>query len=530
MPKKSTKANIKANIKANTKADFQAHALPKASIRSSGVLLHVSSLPSRFGIGEMGSSARTFVDWIAQAGISQWQVLPLVPAGDGNSPYCSWAAFGGNPLFIDLETLAEWNLLSEKDIENPPLFDLARVEFEKVNAFKTPLLRKAAQALFNNIKHPLQRAFENYKKEQNHWLPDAALFYVLREQQDKKSWWLWKKEFRDRDPKALAAARKKHANEIEIEMTLQFFFDTQWKDLKNYCARNKVAIVGDIPIYVGADSVDVWANRNLFKLQPSGFPQKIAGCPPDAFSQTGQLWGNPVYNWTEHQATNFSWWISRTKRALQHADIVRIDHFRGLAAYWEIPCQDKDARGGKWVEGPGHSFLNSIKKSLGYLPFIAEDLGFIDEPVIELRDTHQLPGMMILQFAFGTNATNEHLPHNAERNRVMYPGTHDNETLLGWWNNLSENARVHMRNYLGLPYADDREVTKSMMRTVLASIANSAILSMQDILGMDNCGRMNIPGTEGPHNWSWRMPCGSLGLHVARELHSWNELYGRLPK
>jgi 4-alpha-glucanotransferase len=495
--------------------------------RLAGILLHVSSLPSRYGIGDLGAAARSFVEWIADAGISLWQVLPLVPAGDGNSPYCSWASFGGNPLFIDLEALVQWQLLTENDIATPPLFSQSSVEFQNVAAYKMPLLQKAAKNLISNSKHPQHKAFVAYQKKQNHWLSDAALYYVLRENNKNNPWWQWPKDLRERNPVALNAARKKHAQDIAIVMALQFFFDTQWRDLKDYCAKNNVAIVGDIPIYVGGDSADVWANKELFKLKPNGTADKVAGCPPDAFSQTGQLWGNPVYDWKQHTETDFAWWVSRAKRALEHANVVRIDHFRGLAAYWEIPGQDTDARGGKWVKGPSHAFLNALKNALGGLPFIAEDLGYIDEPVIELRDNHQLPGMMILQFAFGANAANEHHPHNAERNRVMYPGTHDNETLIGWWKNLPENSRIHMRNYLGISHSDEREVAKAMMRTVLASIANHAILPMQDVLGLDNSARMNTPGTEGAHNWSWRMAPNSLGAHLAQELAMWVDMFGR---
>jgi 4-alpha-glucanotransferase len=495
--------------------------------RTAGILLHISSLPSEFGIGDLGVHARAFVDWMSHAGFTLWQVLPIVPVGEGNSPYCSPTAFGGNPLFLCLHTLVEWKLLAQKDIATPPLFDLNQVEYKGVLAYKMPLLKKAAQNLLANPKHKLFKDFQNYKKKQSYWLEDSALFSVLRERNNNTQWWNWPKELRNRATEALASARKKYATEISETMALQFFFDLQWAALKSYCAKNQIALVGDIPIYVGGDSADVWANPQLFKLGANGTATKVAGCPPDAFSQTGQLWGNPVYNWKEHENTNFSWWISRAKRALEHAHIVRIDHFRGLAAYWEIPAEDTDARGGKWVKGPSHAFFEALQNAFGSLPFIAEDLGYIDEPVIELRDTHNLPGMMILQFAFGSNAANEHLPHNAVRNRIIYTGTHDNETLVGWWNNLSENARTHMRNYLGAHHADTREVAKSMMRSVLASIANHAVLPMQDVLGLDNSARMNTPGTDGSHNWAWRMGHDSLGSHLAKELRALIELYGR---
>jgi 4-alpha-glucanotransferase len=495
--------------------------------RTAGVLLHISSLPSIHGIGDLGTEATSYADWLSSAGFTLWQVLPLVPAGDGNSPYCSLAAFAGNPLFISLEKLLEWKLLKDADLENPPLFNLERVEFSSVAEYKMPLILKAAKAFIKNPKHPLHKNFLNYKKNEAQWLDDATLFQLLREENANKRWWLWKKDIRDRDPKALAAARTRLASKLEEQKAIQFFFDEQWRLLKSYCTSKNITLVGDIPIYVGGDSADVWAHRHLFKVSSDGQATKVAGCPPDAFSQTGQFWGNPVYNWKEHKRTGFDWWIRRVRRALQHTELVRIDHFRGLAAYWEIPATDKDARGGQWVEGPSHDFINAMHKALGHLPFIAEDLGYIDEPVIRLRDDHNLPGMMILQFAFGDRNTNEHSLHAAKPNRIMYPGTHDNETLLGWWENLSENARTHSRSYLGLSLSDKHDVAHAVIRATLASIANHAIVPMQDILGLNNSARMNTPGTEGPQNWSWRMSAGTNGTHLAAKYLSLNSLFGR---
>jgi 4-alpha-glucanotransferase len=497
------------------------------TVRSAGVLLHITSLPGRFGTGELGTEAHAFVDWMAEAGFTLWQVLPPVPAGKGNSPYCSWTAFGGNPMFISLDWLVKHELLAEKEIAAAPLFPEDRLDFAAVTAFKLPLIRKAAASLVGNKSHRLKTSFENFCRKHADWLDDAVLFSLLSERYGEKPWQQWPTQLRDRAPATLVAEQKKLAREIAREKAIQFFFETQWHELRAHCKKRGVALVGDIPIYVGLDSSDVWTHRALFKLDKQGNPTSVAGVPPDAFSQTGQLWGNPVYEWPRHKAQSFAWWIARMERALELTDIVRIDHFRGLAEYWDVPAGDCDARRGKWLPGPGHALFHALKAHFGSLPIIAEDLGYITADVHELRDAHNLPGMSILQFAFGSTGESEHQPHTYPRNRVVYPGTHDNETLIGWWQNLSENTRVHARRYLGLHSGDPRAVAECMLRHSLLSHANLCIIPMQDILGLGNEARFNSPGTEGPHNWSWRMSKNGLGTFLATEWRERIALYGR---
>ena len=503
--------------------------------RSSGILLHPTSLPGGFGVGDLGPEAYKFVDFLVSAGQSLWQVLPLGPTGYGDSPYACYSAFAGNTLLISPERLVEQGLLSSSDLTSLFAHARDRVDFGAVHQTKEQLLRRAYQHYTKTTDTKLRSAFETFAQREAHWLDDYALFRALKDAHNGVAWNEWEPSLVRRTPAALERAGQQLLEEIEAQMFYQFLFFEHWFALKQYCNEHGVKIVGDLPIFVAQDSADVWTNPDQFKLDKNGRPLVVAGVPPDYFSSTGQLWGNPLYNWERMEADGFKWWIERVRATLKVVDIARVDHFRGFAACWEIPGGDKTAERGQWVEAPGRELFTTIRNTLGELPIIAEDLGVITPDVVTLRDDFGFPGMRILQFGFGGDAKNIDLPHNYVTNVVAYTGTHDNDTTVGWFESVAgegstrtatqiERERQFCLDYLN---SDGKEIHWDFIRAVLASVANTAIVPLQDVLGLGTEARMNLPNsTEG--NWSWRHRAGVLTDAIAFRLKQLTTLYGRL--
>jgi len=489
--------------------------------RESGILLHPTSLPGPGGIGSFGAEARRFVDFLAIAGQSLWQVLPLGPTGFGNSPYSCYSAFAGNPLLIDLD-----ELVVEGDIEKRELrtdFPDERVDFPRVEAYKYDSLRRASENFFAGGDNSRKEEFQRFC-DTNSWLHDYALFMAVKAANHGKSWRLWPEGIARRTSSALEEYSCSLAPAVGKQKYMQWQFFRQWEKVKQYANANEIEIIGDIPIFVAYDSADVWVNPHLFHLDEHGRPLVVAGVPPDYFSETGQLWGTPLYNWEVTAFHGFSWWVERMKSALFLYDRVRIDHFRGFEAYWEVPATEKTAVNGRWVKGPGEALFNALIDSLGPLPVIAEDLGVITPDVKALRDRFGFPGMKILQFAFDSGPDNSYLPHNYERNAVVYTGTHDNDTTAGWFAGLPAKEKKQIRDYLG---SDGKDIVGDLIRTALASVANMAVIPLQDILKLDSSARMNLPGTR-CDNWSWRLLADDIkGEHRTR-LHDMTKMYGRL--
>lgn len=502
--------------------------------RSSGILLHPTSLPGNFGIGDLGAEAYRFVDFLSASRQSLWQVLPLGPTGYGDSPYQSYSAFAGNTLLISPERLVGESLLDANDLQGASALSAERVDYGSVIKFKTALLEKAFARFKQSKDRTLRADCEQFSEQHFSWLDDYALFRALKEAHQGKPWNEWQPEFARRDVNALAMARENLREQIDAQKFYQFLFFKQWAEIQAYCHERGIRIVGDIPIFVARDSADVWTQPEQFKLDEGGNPQVVAGVPPDYFSRTGQLWGNPIYNWERMRADGFRWWIERVRATLELYDIVRIDHFRGFAASWEIPGGDLTAERGQWVNVPGHELFTAIKRALGDLPIIAEDLGVITPDVERLRDKFGLPGMRILQYAFGGDAKNIDLPHNYIRNCVVYTGTHDNDTVIGWFKSVAgagstrdasqiERERKFCLDYLN---SDGHEIHWDFIRAVLASVADTAIIPLQDVLGMGTEGRMNLPNsTQG--NWAFRYRAEALTDDLAERLRHLTELYGR---
>ncbi len=484
--------------------------------RSSGILLHPTSLPGRYGVGELGSEAVGFLDFLSGAGQTLWQVLPLGPIGEGNSPYQSYSAMAGNPLLISLDRLAERGLLDRDLLARAPELDPARVDYPAAIGFKERALR-AAYARFRP-----SAAYERFCQEQSDWLDDYALFMALKESHDGAPWHEWEPEMVARSRAALNRARGGLAERIEYHRFVQYLFSRQYEDVRRQASSRGIRIVGDVPIFVAHDSADVWAHPDLFQLDALGRPTVVAGVPPDYFSATGQLWGNPLYRWDVMARDGYAWWVRRLRMATALYDLVRLDHFRGFEAYWEVPAADTTARRGRWVKGPGAAFFESVRRQLGGMPFIAEDLGVITPEVEELRDRFGLPGMKVLQFAFSDPAS-PYLPHNYTRNCVVYTGTHDNDTTLGWWDTLGRNERSFVHRYLG---RKTRDVAWDMIRLAMSSVAEMAIVPLQDVLRLGSDARMNLPGTESG-NWEWRYKPGALTSELREELRTLTRTYGR---
>jgi 4-alpha-glucanotransferase len=493
--------------------------------RAAGVLLHVTSLPGPHGIGDFGPDAFHFVDWLASAGQSVWQWLPVSPIGPGDSPYQSVSAFAGSPLMVALEPLvaAGW-------LPRPVLpaggFDPARVHYASVVPWRLQQLRAAARGFFDRATPQQHEVFEEYQQTQAHWLDDYALFMALESAHGGRCWWEWAEPLNRRDPAALLAARREQADEIGFWQFVQWCFDTQAAALKRHAAERGVHIMGDLPIFVAHHSADCWARPDLYTLDEQFQPTVVAGVPPDDLGPLGQRWGNPLYRWDRMADEGWAWWTARVHRALGHADVFRIDHFRGFAGYYEIPADSPDAQQGRWIEGPGRALFDAIAARLGELPIVAEDLGYITPDVHALRDGCDFPGMKILQFAFGGDGRHEYLPHNYPRHCLVYTGTHDNDTVRGWW----AQARPHERAFAGSYLAcSEHDVHWAMIRAACNSVASIALCPFQDVLGLGQEHRMNTPGTQGPHNWSWRFSWPMVGSEPARVLRIVTEVSGRVP-
>ena len=491
--------------------------------RTSGVLLHITSLPGPHGVGDFGPAAYHFVDWLQSAGQRLWQLLPMTPVGPGNSPYQSVSAFAGSPLMVALEPLVERGWLAPVE---PPAFDAMQVDFERVAPWRMQQLRAAAAGFEARASAAEKQALADWCARESDWLDDYTLFMALEAAHGGQPWWTWDSALARRQGAALKAARLAHAGEIGFWQFVQWCFDSQWHAVKVYANARDIAIMGDLPIFIAHHSADCWARSDLYFLDGKFQPTVVAGVPPDFFSATGQRWGNPLYRWDRMAAEGYRWWIDRVKRALSQADVFRIDHFRGFAGYWEVPAASPTAIDGRWVPGPGKPLFDAIKNALGALPIVAEDLGVITDDVRALRDACGLPGMRVLQFAFGGDATHEFLPHNFVRNTAVYSGTHDNDTARGWWDAAPERDRVFAGSYLA---CGARDVHWGMIRAASASVANLAVFPLQDVLGLDAHHRMNVPGQMGGSNWRWRFDWPMVGSEPARVLGLVSAATGRGP-
>ncbi len=490
--------------------------------RSAGVLLHPSSLPSPYGIGDLGPAAYAWIDALAQARQRWWQILPLGPTGFGDSPYQAFSAFAGNPLLISPQYLREDGLLDARDLDGGR-FPADHVDFGPVLIFKNRLLTRAWQNFQAGRGAALRPLFEAFTRQHAGWLDDFALFMALKDAHQGRGWHDWPAEARRCDPAYLRQARMRVGDAVGAHQFRQFLFLRQWQALRDYARRRDIRIIGDIPIFVSPDSADVWANPEMFLLDAERRPKAVAGVPPDYFSETGQLWGNPLYDWEAMRKTRFAWWVARFRALMHHVDIVRLDHFRGFEAYWEVPASRLNAIEGRWVKAPGRELLTTLRTELGSLPIIAEDLGVITAAVAALRTDFGLPGMRVLQFAFADTARQPFLPHNYEQNTVVYTGTHDNDTTVGWYQRASEKEKDHWRRYLA---RDGRDVAWDMIRLAWASVADYAITPLQDALSLGSEARMNYPGRP-QGNWSWRFTPEQVNAWTLDRLADLTSLYGR---
>ena len=491
--------------------------------RASGVLLHPTSLPGPRGSGDFGPDARHFVDWLVAGGQRLWQILPLGGIGAGNSPYMSSSAFAGNVLLIDLADLQTQGWLDAADLAPTPGLETQRVNYAAVVPFRMERLARAAARFAADGTPPQRAALAEFVAAQRAWLDDYALFMALCEAHAWRDWCDWTPALAARQPAALAAARAEHAARIHFWQFCQWVFFRQWLALKAYANERGVEIVGDAPIFIAHQSAEVWANQTLFELGPDGRPTVVAGVPPDYFSATGQRWGNPLYRWSEHAQDGYAWWVDRVRRTLELVDIVRIDHFRGFAGYWEIPASAPTAVLGRWVPGPGEALFKAIARALGPVPIIAEDLGVITPAVDALRKKFGFPGMRILQFALAGDASDRFLPHNHENDTVVYPGTHDNDTVAGWWASATDHERHFARGYLA---TDGHDMPWTMIRAAMASVADTAVHPMQDVLALPTECRMNFPGQSAGW-WVWRFQWSEVHPWHAGRLAELVRLYGR---
>ena len=492
--------------------------------RRSGVLLHPTSLPGPYGLGELGDNAIRWLDWLAEAGQRVWQVLPLGPTGYGDSPYQSFSSFAGSPFLISLERLYEEGWLAADDLVGGDFSD-GRADFGPVIEFRLRALRRATEAWRAWAGDAEHAGFAAFCERSASWLDDFALFMALKEAHGGRPWVEWDAPLRKRKAKALVAARDQHAEAIERHRLWQWWFGRQWGVVRAAAAERGIAILGDVPIFVAYDSADTWADQDLFELDEEGRTTVVAGVPPDYFSATGQRWGNPLYRWNRHARRDFAWWIARVRRTLEMVDVLRIDHFRGFEAYWEIPADEPTAVKGRWVKGPGQPLFDALRGALGELPIVAEDLGVITAGVEALRDDNALPGMKVLQFAFAADAADPYLPHNYPTNAVVYTGTHDNDTTVGWYAQAPERERDLLRRYLA---RDAANVAWDLWRAAQGSVADTAIAPLQDLLGLGPEGRMNTPGAPSG-NWGWRFTWDDVPYWLASQLREMVELYGRLP-
>ena len=501
--------------------------------RSSGIILHPTSLPGPYGIGELGTQARAFVDWLSAAGQHYWQVMPLGPTGYGDSPYQAFSAFAGNPYLVCLDTLREDGLLQDADFDVVPDFSPDRVDFGLQYIWRNQMLSRAFShfeaARAEGEMDELEGEFSAFRESEAHWLDDYALFMALKNEQGGLPWNAWPLPIRGRDEAAMRDARDRLRREIERYAFQQFLFFQQWATMREYAAAKGVQVIGDIPIFVAMDSSDAWANPDQFFFDDQGQPTVVAGVPPDYFSETGQLWGNPLYNWPVMKKSGFKWWISRFQASLKLYDLIRVDHFRGFAGYWEIPYPAETAMQGEWKNALGDDMFAAVRRGLGDLPIIAEDLGVITPDVEKLRDDYELPGMAVLQFAFGGGdfAVNAFLPHNLKENQVVYTGTHDNDTTRGWWNHADESERHNFRVYTSSDPSEE-SFAWQLITVAFHSRANLAVVPLQDVLNLGSQERMNLPGTTGPENWTWRYREGVLTPELAGRLRELTEATGRV--
>jgi 4-alpha-glucanotransferase len=491
--------------------------------RASGLLLHVTSLPSYGGIGDFGPAAYDFADFLAESKQRLWQVLPLSPTGYGNSPYAALSAFAGNPLLISLDSLVQWGWIAHDRIAQLPGRS-GDVHWEDVVARKMPLIEEAARNFLDRHSTEDWKRFEGYCRMNGTWLESYAFYSVLRRRFNGASWHTWPADLVHREPAALDKIRAEHGEELAIQQVIQFAFDEQWSKLRAYCAGRGIRIIGDVAIFVNYDSADVWTNPGIFELDENYLPIRVSGVPPDYFSATGQRWGNPLYRWDVLAEQGFAWWVDRIRRAQSLYDIIRLDHFRGFEAFWAIPAENETAENGEWIKAPGAELFQRLRDVLGDLPFIAEDLGIITPEVDALREQFNLPGMRILQFGFSDRGAHNYLPHRYVPNTVVYTGTHDNNTTLGWWDHEATKAEKDaVKTYLG---TSKKDVVWAMIRAAETSVADTCILPVQNLLELGEAGRMNMPSSTGD-NWSWRLPEGALTPEIAEKLAAITEVADR---
>lgn len=494
--------------------------------RASGILLHPSSLPSRGGIGDFGAAAYAFADFLASARQGLWQVLPLGPLGFGDSPYSSTSAFAGNPLLISLDRLADRGWIDRAQVDALPN-GIAPVDYVTVFHRKMPLLFEAGRNFLGSAAPPARSRFEEFCRRNQWWLDDFVLFDSFRARFHLENWNRWPYEFVHRDPAAIQKVRAEMSEDLEIRKALQFFFYEQWQALRAHCARLSIRMVGDIAIFVNFDSADVWTHPELFRLNGDLDPEVVAGVPPDFFSANGQRWGNPLYRWDVMRNQGYSWWIDRLRWATHNFDYIRLDHFRGFVQFWEIPAHEPTAIHGRWVDGPKDELFQKLREALGGLPFFAEDLGYITPDVHEMRERLKIPGMAVMQFGFGDPGAHTHLPHTFTPDKVVYTGTHDNDTLVGWWQSCAtEHERRHVAAYLG-PSEDG--VNWGMIRAATGSVASLCVVPLQDVLGLGSEGRMNVPSRD-RGNWRWRFASEMLQPELAQKLATLAEVSDRLPQ
>lgn len=493
--------------------------------RTSGILLHPTSLPSRGGIGDLGPAAYEFVDFLAASRQGLWQVLPMGPVGYGNSPYSSTSAFAGSPLLISLENLADHGWLGRGELSRLP-GHVGAVDYDEVRAVKMPLLIKAATNFLRNASYEQRSRFDRFCNENGWWLDDFVLFDCLRALHRKDNWNRWPRELARREPEALERVREELNESLETGRAIQFAFWEQWHALRRYCAERSIRVVGDLAIFVNYDSADVWTRPELFRLDENLDPEVVAGVPPDAFSETGQRWGNPLYRWEKMRGRGYQWWIERMRWATQTCDYIRIDHFRGFDQFWEIPATEPTAVNGRWVDGPRDDIFHKLSEALGGLPFFAEDLGMITPEVHALRERLEIPGMAVLQFGFGDPGAHMYLPHRLTHNHVVYTGTHDNNTTLGWWECCSDHERRAALAYVGEVHDG---IHWAFIRAAQASVATLSVVPLQDVLGLTAECRMNTP-SHADGNWQWRYSPGALTGEVAQKLAALAEVTDRMPQ
>ena len=493
-------------------------------MRKSGMLLPIASLPSKYGIGSFSKEAYQFVDTLRELGQKLWQILPLGPTGYGDSPYQSFSTFAGNPYFIDLEQLINEGLITEEECNS---YDWGNnnnyIEYEKIYLSRFKILRTAFER--SNITE--NQEYRQYCMDNGWWLHDYALYMSIKDSFNGTSWIEWDTDIRLRNPEAIRRFEEELKNDIEFYKYQQYLFTKQWNNLKSYANNNGIKIIGDIPIYVALDSADTWANPQLFQLNNECIPTVVAGCPPDGFSATGQLWGNPIYTWDYHKSTNYDWWVSRIAYSFRLYDVVRIDHFRGFDEYYSIPYGEENAINGKWNKGPGIDLFNVIKERLGNVDIIAEDLGFLTQSVKDLLNETGYPGMKIIQFAFDSREDSDYLPHNYNNNCIVYTGTHDNSTIQGWYRQVNDEDKEMCINYMNNRYNQDQDKHWDFICLAMRSVANTCIIPVQDYLGLGDEARINTPSTLG-NNWVWRMDYNSFNKEIIEKIKTLTKLYGRL--